>query len=342
MRDRPLLAITMGDPAGIGPEVIAKALSHRELYDLCRPLVVGDTAILERHLQFSSELKAVHRVDAPKEAAYEYGTLDVLQIATDVSGVRPGQLSADAGTAAVECVRVAATLARDGQADAIVTAPLNKAAMHLAGYNYPGHTELLAEFFGVRKYSLVLTTGQLFVFHVTTHVSLREAIELLTVDRVLGTIELAHSFASALGRSGETIAVAGLNPHAGEGGLFGREDEEVIRPAVETARGKGIGAEGPLPADALFPKAVQGRYGFVVMMYHDQGHVPFKSIYFDRGVNITVGLPVVRTSVDHGTAFDIAGKGMASEESMVRAIELAAALTPAWGEVWKAVRSDVA
>jgi len=342
VRDRPLLAITMGDPAGIGPEVIAKALSRRELYDLCRPIVVGDTSTMERQLTCAPEVRSVRQVGEPDEAVCEYGTLEVLQIATDVSAVRPGQLSPEAGRAAVECVRVAAALARDGRADAIVTAPLNKAAMHLAGYSYPGHTELLAEFFGVQRYSLVLTTGEIFVFHVTTHVSLREAIELLTVDRVQGTIELAHSFATALGRERKTIGVAGLNPHAGEGGLFGREDEEIIRPAIEAARLEGVDVEGPMPADALFPKAVQGKYDFVVMMYHDQGHVPFKSLYFDKGVNITVGLPVVRTSVDHGTAFDIAGRCMASEESMVKAIELAAALAPAWGKVWEAVKTDVA
>ena len=214
-----------------------------------------------------------------------------------------------------------------------MTAPLNKEAMHLAGHHWPGHTELLAAHFGVENFSLVLTSGGLSFFHVTTHVALREACAMVTEARVGAVIDLAHRFGPAFGVDRPAIAVLGLNPHAGEGGVFGREDVDAIAPAVAAARERGIDAHGPLPADAAVPAALAGRYRSVVAMYHDQGHVVFKSVFGDRGVNITVGLPVVRTSVDHGTAFDIAGQGVARPESMVEAILLAAALAPDWHQI---------
>ncbi|WP_374713656.1 4-hydroxythreonine-4-phosphate dehydrogenase PdxA [Symbiobacterium terraclitae] len=338
---RPVLAITMGDAAGIGAEIIVKSLSRRSVYEMCRPLVIGDVQTMNAHLRFAlpdAPPFRVRPVAGPEEARFEYGTIDVLQPGESLRGIVAGSLSAEAGRGAVAFVRAAAALARDGRADGIVTAPLNKAAMNLAGYHYPGHTELLADFFGVRRYSLVLTANGLFVFHVTTHVGLREATDLITRERVLGVVELAHRFAMALGRADETIAVSGLNPHAGEGGLFGTEEAAAILPAVATARQRGIPVEGPVPGDALFPRALKGAYNFVIAMYHDQGHIPFKTAFFDQGVNITVGLPVIRTSVDHGTAFDIAGKGVASEESLLEAIALAARLAPHWSKVWEAVQ----
>jgi 4-hydroxythreonine-4-phosphate dehydrogenase len=239
-------------------------------------------------------------------------------------------LSPEAGAAAAQYVIRACALAQAKQIDGIVTAPLNKAAMHAGGYDWPGHTELLAHEFGVTRYSLVLSAGDLYIFHVSTHVSLRRALDLLTQERVLEVLRLANEFARAMGTPGERIGVAGLNPHAGESRLFGHEDADVIAPAVQRARDEGINAVGPLPADALIPSAVRGGYKLVVVCYHDQGHAPFKAVYGDAGVNITAGLPVVRVSVDHGTAFDIAGKGVAREASLVLAVQRAATLAPGW------------
>lgn len=342
--DKPLLAVTMGDGAGIGPEIVVKAVCRADVRALCRPLVIGDVAILEASLRFAPE-PADRRV-APVAALAEIDwhdvtSIPVLQPGAALESIQPGKLSAEAGRGAVAYVLAATELAKRGDVAGIVTAPLNKEAMRQAGYAYPGHTELLAEQFGVKHYSLVLSARGQFVFHVTTHVSLRRALDLITLDRVLGQIRLAHLLAEALGRGGETIAVAGLNPHAGEGGLFGREEIETITPAVLTAQALGIPAVGPLPADVLFPRAAQGRYAFVIALYHDQGHAVFKTLYFDEGVNVTVGLPIIRTSVDHGTAFDIAGQGIANEASLVEAIRLAAQLGPKWGGIHAAAQGVV-
>jgi 4-hydroxythreonine-4-phosphate dehydrogenase len=338
---RPVLAITIGDAAGIGPEIVVKALARPEVQQLCRPLVVGDLAVIEAHLRFWPREQApevLPLTDAGSLAELAAGdwpdaAIAVLQPGAPLGEIATGKLSATAGRGAVEYVLAAVELAKAGHVAGIVTAPLNKEAIHLAGYGYPGHTELLAEQFGVKHYSLVLSAHGQFVFHVTTHVSLRAALDLITRERILGQVRLAHLLAKALGRAGETIAVAGINPHAGEGGLFGREEIEVIAPALAEARAEGIPVEGPLPADVLFPRAARGRYAFVVAMYHDQGHAVFKILYFDEGVNVTVGLPVIRTSVDHGTAFDIAGQGVASDESLIEAIRLAGRLGPTWGAI---------
>lgn len=364
---RPLLAITMGDAAGIGPEIIVKALARPDVLAMCRPLVIGDVAMMEHHLRFwpgdsdpersasgsppssqpsappsafPSQRPSVRPVASPELLDdVPFGTIPVMQPGKPLISVQPGQLSAEAGRGAVEYVRAAASLARDGRVAGIVTAPLNKEAIHLAGYKYPGHTELLAETFDVSTYSLVLSARGLFVFHVTTHVSLREALDLITIDKVLGQIRLAHLLAKALDQGDEAIAVAGVNPHAGEGGLFGTEERDILEPAVHQARSDGIPAVGPLPADVAFPRAARGDYRFVVAMYHDQGHAVFKSLFFDEGVNVTAGLPVIRTSVDHGTAFDIAGRGIAQEESLVAAIDLAARLGPKWGMIYEQARA---
>ncbi len=333
--ERPVLAITVGDTAGIGPEIVVKALARRKVHELCRPLIVGDLAVVEQHLRFwpHAAHPAVVRVEDAAGLAWDPECLYVLQPRTPLGAVEIGKLSAEAGRGAVEYVLAAVELAKRGEVAGIVTAPLNKEAIHLAGYTYPGHTELLAEQFGVKHYSLVLSARGQFVFHVTTHVSLRQALDLITGERVLGQVRLAHLLATALGRGGETIAVAAINPHAGESGLFGREEIEILTPAIEKAQAEGIPVVGPLPADVLFPRAARGRYSFVIAMYHDQGHAVFKTLYFDEGVNVTVGLPVIRTSVDHGTAFDIAGQGVASDESLVEAIALAARLGPTWGAI---------
>ena len=340
---RPILAITMGDAAGIGPEIAIKALARPEVWRLCRPLLVGDFGTFQAHLRFwpDAQPPALTAMDDLDAFDWPAATVPVWQPGAALANVQPGQLSAEAGRGAVEYVLAAVALAKAGQVAGIVTAPLNKEAIHLAGYNYPGHTELLAEQYNVKHYSLVLSARGQFVFHVTTHVSLRQALDMITAERVLGQVRLAHLLAAALGRGEETIAVAAVNPHAGEGGLFGSEEAEVLVPALATARQEGIPVVGPLPADVLFPRAARGRYAFVIAMYHDQGHAVFKTLYFDEGVNVTVGLPVIRTSVDHGTAFDIAGQGIANDASMVEAIKLAAALGPTWGAICAAAGAAI-
>ncbi len=330
---KPLIAITVGDIAGIGPEIVAKALANAEVYERCRPLVIGDAGAVNTAAALTGRPKtAIHIVSDPGAGTYTLGTIDILQPIDSVGEVVPGRLSPKAGPAAADYVKAAARLAADGVVDAIVTAPINKAAMHEAGLAYPGHTEMLAEFFGIERYSLVLTCRGLFVFHVTTHVSLQQALDEITHSRVLAVVELASEFARALGDDGTPIAVSGLNPHAGESGAFGSEEIREIEPAIKEAIKRGIPAIGPLPADALWPAAVNGDYRYLVAMYHDQGHAPFKAVFGDDGVNITVGLPVIRTSVDHGTAFDIAGRGVARERSLLHAIDAAIELMPVWSK----------
>ncbi len=254
----------------------------------------------------------------------------LIQAGPSLQSVPVGEISGVAGDAAYRFVVEACALAKDGKVSGIVTAPLNKAAMHAGGHKWPGHTELLAHEFGVKNFSLVLSAGELYFFHLTTHVSLKNAIANITPERCDALLDLVGGFARALGWTNEPIGLAGLNPHAGEGGLFGREDAEVLAPAAARAKARGLNVVGPLPADALIPAAVRGKWRLVVVCYHDQGHAPFKAVYGDNGVNITVGLPVVRVSVDHGTAFDIAGKGVAREDSLVLSCRRAAQLAPGW------------
>ena len=327
--------ITIGDVAGIGPEITAKALlHHRDLRTLCRPVAIGDAGALRRAIKLvGGDPAALVTVSAPSQATNDPNLLEVVQEGPPVGQLAYGKVSAQAGDAAARYVMRACALARAGELHGIVTAPLNKEAMQAGGHHWPGHTELLAHEFGVDRYSLVLSAGELYLFHITTHVSLRRAIEALTVDRVIDVLRLAGRFARMLGTRDARVAVAGLNPHAGENRLFGDEDADVIAPAVSAARAEGIDAVGPLAADALLAAAVRGKYRFVVVCYHDQGHAPFKAVYGDEGVNITAGLPVVRVSVDHGTAFDIAGTGVAREASLVLALKRAAALAPNWTQV---------
>jgi 4-hydroxythreonine-4-phosphate dehydrogenase len=335
----PRLGITIGDVAGIGPEITAKALLHHpELRKICRPIAIGDFDALARAVKLiGGDPSAIRTLAAPSAASNDPRLVELIQEGPALGHVTPGMLSADAGNGAARFVIRACALARAGDIDGIVTAPLNKEAMYAGGHHWPGHTELLAHEFGVERYSLVLSAKDLYIFHVSTHVSLRQAITALTHERVLEVIRLAHAFARASGRPNAQIGMAGLNPHAGEHRLFGDEDADVLEPAVQAARAEGIDAVGPLPADALIPAAVRGKYQFIVVCYHDQGHAPFKAVYGDDGVNITVGLPVVRVSVDHGTAFDIAGQGVAREASLVLAFERAAALAPTWSEVYSSI-----
>ncbi|ASO19276.1 4-hydroxythreonine-4-phosphate dehydrogenase [Actinoalloteichus hoggarensis] len=341
----PVLALTIGDVAGIGPEITAKALlGHADLRAVCVPVVIGDADAMRSGVRAAGgDPSKVRLIESPRQARNEPGTIELIQVGDSLADVPPGAVHPKAGDGAVRFVQAACALARAGEVDGIVTAPLNKAAMHTAGHRWPGHTELLAHEFGVRDFSLVLSAGELFVFHFTTHVSLRDAIEGVTRERVASVLRLASSFGAASGRPAEPIGVAGLNPHAGEDRLFGDEDADVLAPAIAEVAAEGINAVGPLPADALLPAAVRGKWRLVAVCYHDQGHAPFKAVYGDDGVNITVGLPVVRVSVDHGTAFDIAGTGQAREASLVLALRRAAELAPGWGHVRRsAAHADTA
>lgn len=332
MTPKPVIAVTLGDVAGIGPEITAKTLlSHADLRAECVPVVVGDADAMRRGVKtMGGDPSAVRVIGDPTEAVNDPARIDLIQAGPSLKDVPVGEISGVAGDAAYRFVVEACELAKWGKVSGIVTAPLNKAAMHAGGHKWPGHTELLAHEFGVKNFSLVLSAGELYFFHLTTHVSLKNAIANITPERCDDLLDLVGGFARALGWSKEPIGLAGLNPHAGEGGLFGREDAEVLAPAAARARARGLNVVGPLPADALIPAAVRGKWRLVVVCYHDQGHAPFKAVYGDNGVNITVGLPVVRVSVDHGTAFDIAGKGVAREDSLVLSCRRAAQLAPGW------------
>jgi 4-hydroxythreonine-4-phosphate dehydrogenase len=315
----------MGDPAGIGPEVVLKALANPEIRPLCCAVVFGDAGWLAQTADgLSLPLRLLSERDTASEAASDGAAIVVRQATgADLSAVKPGQLSAEAGRAAAECVIAAAKAALAGEFDAVVTAPLNKEAIALGGFPYPGHTELLAEVTRTPRYGMLLLSGPLRVVHVSTHVSLREAIERVKTPRVLECIRLGDRACRDLGILSPRIAVAGLNPHAGEHSLFGTEDAEEIAPAVAQAQSEGLAASGPHPPDTVFARAANGEFDLVVAMYHDQGHIPVKLHGFDTGVNVTIGLPILRVSVDHGTAFDIAGKGVAREQSMREAIHVA-------------------
>ncbi len=328
---RPLLAITMGDPAGIGPEIILKALSRDSVYDDCRPLVIGDHRILQRAATcLAQPCPPIEVVSVPGEGRYAPEHLTLLDLANAAPAQCPlGQIGAPAGRAAVEYVFKACDLALAGDVDGIVTAPLNKAAMNLAGFEYAGHTELLAQRTGAGKVSMLLVGPSLRVVHVSTHVSLEEAVRRVTQQRVGEVIDLAYQSCRALGIEQPRIAVAGLNPHAGEGGLFGDQEAREIAPAVRQARARGLNVSEPQPPDTVFLRAVKGEFDIVVAMYHDQGHIPMKLLAFDDGVNVSIGLPIIRASVDHGTAFDIAGTGKASDSSLLAAIRVAAQMVRA-------------
>ena len=323
----PIVAITMGDAAGVGPEIIAKALAGPVVYSFARPLVIGDRARLARAAAIAGVSVSVVTVADPSGASFQPGRIDCIDVGLIPEELPFGRVSAQAGEAAFRYVERAISLAMAGEVDAICTAPLNKEALHAAGHRYPGHTELLAALTGTPEVSMMLTAPGLRVIHCTTHLGLADAIERIDPPLVERTIRRGHAALVRSGIGAPRIAVCALNPHAGESGLFGRGEEAAkIVPAVTAARAAGIKAEGPLPADTVFFRAVRGDFDLVVAMYHDQGHCPVKVLGLDAGVNITVGLPVIRTSVDHGTAFDIAGTGIADERSLIAALGAAADL----------------
>ena len=338
---RPIVGITMGDPAGNGPEISVKALADASIYERCRPIVVGDAKMLEQAKGFVGHPEIIiNPVTSVADAKFEAGTIDVYQLdlIADVKAFKLGEVSVEGGNAAFQCVKKVIELAMAGEVDATVTNALNKEAMNLAlepkGMHFDGHTEIYATYTHTKKYTMMLAHHDFRVVHVSTHVSLREACDRVKTPRVLECIELANEACKNLGIEKPRVAVAGLNPHAGEHGLFGTEEIDEIIPAIELAKAEGIDAVGPCPPDSVFSEMHGGWYDITVCMYHDQGHIPTKTLgfVFDRdtqawkaveGVNITLGLPIIRTSVDHGTGFALAGKGTSNELSLVNAIDYA-------------------
>ena len=348
MNEKPIVGITMGDPAGNGPEITVKALAHEELYDRCCPIVVGDAKMIEQAARFVGRPDIrIHRCQKVEDALFAPGTIDALhlELIPDAASFSIGKVSAEGGNAAFQCVKKVIELALAGEVDATCTNALNKEAMNMAleqdhgkhsdGYtHFDGHTEIYAAYTNTKKYTMMLAHHDLRVVHVSTHVSLREACERVKKARVLEVIEIADKACRDMGIENPRVAVAGLNPHCGENGLFGTEELEEIGPAIKEAKEKGINAIGPIPPDSVFSEALGGWYDIVVCMYHDQGHIPLKTVGFvyDReaqswkaveGVNVTLGLPIIRTSVDHGTGFALAGKGTSNELSLVNAIDYA-------------------
>ena len=326
---RPTIAITMGDPAGIGPEIIMKALAHPEVQSVCRPLVIGDADRLRQAGQIVGSTMSVDSLSDADAADFDKPAVQCVDLKVVPADLPFGQVSPTAGGAAYRYIEKAVQVVQAGQAQGICTAPLSKEALHAAGHKFPGHTELLAHLTGTPEVSMMLVSPKLRVIHVTTHIGLIDAIAKIEPGLVERVITRGHGVLVKAGIANPKIGVCAINPHAGENGLFGRgEEAEKITPAIEACRARGWDVRGPLPADTLFFLAGRGDYDMVVAMYHDQGHGPIKVLGLEAGVNITVGLPVIRTSVDHGTAFDIAGKGIADERSLMEALRQAVDLAP--------------
>ena len=324
---KPAIAITMGDPCGIGPEVVVKALADPRVYASCRPMVIGNTYAMNQAVKATGLPLAIRETDNPVGSGEDPSTVDVVDIHNlNPEDISVGQLSVPCGKAAMEWVTKAGELALAGIVDGIATAPLNKEAAAMAGYESIGHTELLQELSGARIVPTMLLSKNLRVVHLTTHRSLRVACDYVKKDRILDFLQLTHDSFVKWGFPNPRIAAAGLNPHNSDGGLIGNEEADEIAPAVAAARERGINVVGPIPADSVFPQAIEGRYDAVLAMFHDQGHIPVKVYGFEESVTANLGLPFVRTSVDHGTAFDIAGQGIAQHVSMLESIRLAVEL----------------
>ena len=338
---KPVLGITVGDPGGIGPEITAKALSQRDIYETCCPFVVADAGIMEDVLRFTGLSLKIRKIAKPQEGLFEHHTMDILHVPNmKTDRLRYKEVTPEQGQASFEYVARVINLALKGDIDGTVTGPINKAAINAAGHHFAGHTEIYADMTRTKDYAMMLVHGGFRVVHVSTHVSLREACDRVKRNRIVRVIDLTYDALIKLGIPNPRIGVAGVNPHCGEEGMFGREDVGEIMPAVEDAVISGKNVEGPIPADTVFPKMKGGMFDAVVVMYHDQGHIPMKLIGFQydeqtgvwgamSGVNVTLGLPIVRTSVDHGTAFGKAGEGRANPQSMIEAIRLAALLAKA-------------
>ncbi len=332
--NKPVIGIPMGDPAGIGPEIVLKALQTENLYDKCRPIVIGSLDVLKEMEKIVGTGCSFNVVSSPEEGSYRHGTVDLIDLANiDVSSLKMGCVQAEAGRAAYEYIERSSELAMEGKLTAIATTPINKEAIKAAGVKQTGHTEILAELTGTNDPLTMFQVRTLRVFFLSRHVSLRKACDMVTKDRLTDYIERCCKALEMLGLPSSTLAVAGLNPHNGEHGLFGDEEGREIEPAIQEAAAKGIRVAGPVSADSVFHQALHGKYGAVLSLYHDQGHIATKTLDFERTISLTIGMPYLRTSVDHGTAFDIAGKGIAGAVSMEEAIRLAALYGPGYKAV---------
>ena len=324
---KPIVGVTMGDPAGVGPEIVCKMFAEKTIYDFCKPLVVGDSACLSEGMMVGKVTVQLNSIKKVSESKFVPGIIDVIDLHNvDMKTLKMGEPQAMAGKACVEYIKRAVELALAGEIDAIVTGPINKKAMNMGGYKYSGHTELLADLTKTKDFAMLLVTGPLKVIHVSTHVSLVEAIRRVQKERIMTVIKLADQALREMGIPHPRIAVAGLNPHAGEDGMFGNEEINTIAPAIEAVRKTGIDVSGPIAPDTIFMRAKKGEFDVVVAMYHDQGHVAIKMLGFELGVNVSIGLPIIRTSVDHGTAYRRAGRklGTGDPSSLIEATRLAA------------------
>jgi len=324
---KPILAVTMGDAAGTGPELLTKALVMPEVRDVCRPVVIGDAATLRSAAAITGSGANIRTIDSPAETADDASTIDIVDLANiDAATFVRAKVSPKTGQAAYEYITRAVEFTLAGESHAIVTSAINKAALHAAGHHFDGHTELLSELCGRPKVTMMLVAGNLRICHVSTHVSLREAIERARPERIVSVIRIERAGVQELGIADPHIAVAGLNPHAGEGGIFGDEEIRCITPAIEQARALGFRVSGPFAGDTIFFRTLQGQFDCAIAMYHDQGHVAAKMLGIWLGVNVTLGLPIIRTSVEHGTDFDNAGTGRGDPRSLVAALKLAATI----------------
>jgi 4-hydroxythreonine-4-phosphate dehydrogenase len=324
-RSNPFIAVPMGDPAGIGPEIVVKALGKKDIYEKCKPVVIGHKEVLQQAMSFTGVSLHLNSISTPAEGKYEFGTIDVIHLENlNINELKMGEVQATCGQAAFEYIRKSIDLANEGDVDAIATTPINKESLQAAKVPYIGHTEMLAGLTGVSDPLTMFEVNSLRIFFLTRHLSLKDAIDQITADRVYDYVKRCDEALQRLGIEERKIAVAGLNPHSGEHGLFGREELDEITPGIERAKKDGFQVFGPVPADSVFHQALHGKYDAVLSLYHDQGHIAAKMTDFERTISITNGLPFLRTSVDHGTAFDIAGTGIAGSVSMEEAIKLAA------------------
>jgi 4-phospho-D-threonate 3-dehydrogenase / 4-phospho-D-erythronate 3-dehydrogenase len=323
---KPLLAITMGDINGVGPEILAKASTQDRLYEMCTPLILGCPKTYAAAGGANGGYRPPQLVSDSASARTATDTLSFLDVDVSVPPYRPGTLDSEAGACAMRWLEKSVDLAISGAVDGIVTCPINKEGIHQAGYTFRGHTDYIAERTVSPDYRMCLFTDRIRIIHITDHLPLRDAVAAVSMERILTSVRLGHDALCRLNLPRKRIAVAGLNPHAGEAGAFGSEEQDIIAPAVSACRSEGIDCTGPYSPDTLFKRGFEGEFDLIIAMYHDQGHIPLKLLAMDKGVNVTLGIPIVRTSVDHGTAYDIAGKNMAREQSFLAAVALAAEL----------------
>jgi 4-hydroxythreonine-4-phosphate dehydrogenase len=327
--EKPIIAVTMGDPAGIGPEIVAKSIADKATFDVARCIVIGDKKVMEKAIEIVGADLKVNVVDSPADGDYSYGVLNMIDLDNiDMSRFEYGKINAMCGQAAFDYIKKSIEITMDKQADAVATTPINKESLHAAEVDFIGHTEIFGALTGTADPLTMFETNGLRVFFLTRHKSLRDMLDDIKKDRIIDYVERCTDALRRLGVKEGTMAVAGLNPHSGEHGLFGWEEVKEIAPAVEELKERGFNVAGPVPADSVFHQAAQGRFNSVLSLYHDQGHIATKTLDFDRTISITNGMPILRTSVDHGTAFDIAGKGIAGAVSMEEAIRLAAKYAP--------------